>query len=37
MVVEAGKFRGVLVFATKVREAALGYDAAARVWLREPA
>ncbi len=34
LVVEAGEFRGVLVFATPVREGALGYSAASRIWVR---
>jgi len=34
LVVEAGQFRGVLVFATAVREGALGYQAAGRIWVR---
>lgn len=34
LVVEAGQFRGVLVFATPAREGALGYQAAARIWVR---
>ncbi|MBI4200064.1 MAG: metal-dependent transcriptional regulator [Chloroflexi bacterium] len=34
-VVEAGHYRGVLVFRTAQAEAALGVEAASRVWLRE--
>ncbi|MSQ11554.1 MAG: metal-dependent transcriptional regulator [Dehalococcoidia bacterium] len=34
-IVETGQFRGVLVFSNAAGESALGYQAAARVWVRE--
>ena len=35
-VVEAGQYRGIITFQTSSGEAAVGYEAAARIWVRQP-